>query len=188
MWKPCQRLGRAALYTCLALCAALPLAAVETSAPLTPRGQYRFVYKFFFKLYDLSLLAPSAASRAQILNAEVGFELQFKYLRTLEKPLILESAARMLERNLSPGELAQIEARVQELNAAYTTVRDGDRSSLSYHPGRGTTLAINGRDAITLPGQDFAQLYFRIWLGPQPTSKAMKEALLPPEGEHPGGS
>lgn len=188
MRNPCQQLRRFALYACLCLCATLPVAAADTATAMTPHGQYRYVYKFFFKLYDLTLLAPSSASRAQILNAEVGFELRFSYLRTLEKPLILESAARMLERNLSAGELAQIEARVQQINAAYTTVRDGDRSSLRYQPGCGTTLAINGRDMITVPGQDFAQLYFKIWLGPQPTSKAMKEALLPPADNHSDGT
>jgi len=84
----------------------------------------------------------------------------------------------MLEKNLNSQELAQIAERVGRLNAAYQTVKEGDQSSLTYLPETGTTLRINGAPVITIEGQDFARLYFTIWLGEQPISVPLREHLL----------
>jgi hypothetical protein len=85
----------------------------------------------------------------------------------------------MLAKNLSRAERARIAERVQKLNEAYTTVRDGDHSSLTYRRDVGTTLRINGEPVVTVEGADFAQLYFQIWLGEKPISRSLREALLP---------
>jgi hypothetical protein len=37
---------------------------------------------------------------------------------------------------------------------------------------------INGSPIITIEGKDFAQLYFKIWLGEKPLSNSLKDALL----------
>jgi hypothetical protein len=79
---------------------------------------------------------------------------------------------------MSPVELVSIQERVAQINAVYRTVGKGDRSALSYMPGKGTVLWINGESMITIEGEDFARLYFRIWLGEQPISKLMRDALL----------
>lgn len=174
--------------------ALLPLLALELSArtpeppfpgtvdidgaKLTKRGEYRYVYRFFFKLYDAALYAPSAASVTQVLQAETPIRLQFRYLREIEKSIILKSADTMLAKNLSDAELDGIQDRIDQLNVAYTTVRDGDRSSLTYEPDVGTTLRINDEPVVTIAGDDFARLYFKIWLGDQPISQSLRAALL----------
>ena len=79
---------------------------------------------------------------------------------------------------MSPDELDLIQKRLDRINAAYRTVNKGDRSSLSYTPGKGTTLSINQEPIVTIEGEDFARLYFRIWLGEQPISQPMRDALL----------
>ena len=153
-------------------------APTPSGSSLEARGNYRYVYKFFFKLYDIELFAAPNAKRAEILDADVSIKLEFLYHRTINKSIIIDSAGKMLARNLSPMQLALISERVSAINSAYTTVNQGDRSSLHYQPEIGTTLNINGRDIITIPGADFAQHYFKIWLGPQPISASMKAALL----------
>lgn len=150
----------------------------EGIAPMQKLAEYRYVYRFFFKLYDAALYLDETASADAVLTAETAFHLEFRYLREIDKSIILKSADRMLEKNLSAEERAQIADRVERLNEKYQTVREGDRSSLTYQPEEGTTLRINGAPQITLPGQDFAELYFRIWLGPQPISAEMKSVLL----------
>lgn len=142
------------------------------------RGEYRYVYKIFFKLYDAALFAKSEVSSNDILNAKVPFHLEFRYLRTIEKSIILESADKMLERNLTTRERQLIADRVEQLNAAYKTVKAGDSSSLSFIPEQGTELRINGKPVVTIQGDEFARLYFQIWLGEQPISEPMKMKLL----------
>jgi hypothetical protein len=52
--------------------------------------------------------------------------------------------APVLERNQIPAERARIQGRIDRINAAYKNVKSGDRYSLTYLPGRGTELALNG--------------------------------------------
>ena len=150
------------------------------SEQLQARGSFRYVYGMLFKLYDSTLYtdAPNQVTPTKLLSGQHALRLEFTYLRTIKKSVILESAEKMLQRNLSPSELAGITDRVQALNSAYTTVHKGDHSSLSYHKGHGTTLEINGREIITIAGDDFGPLYFRIWLGDRPISTDMRDTLL----------
>lgn len=151
------------------------------------RGTYRYVYAMFFKLYDLTLYTDAApqCSPAELLNGQHTVRLEFTYLRTIQKDIILESAEKMLKRNLSASEFASIQERIAQLNAAYTTVRRGDQSVLSYQSGHGTSLEINGHPIMTIPGDDFAPLYFRIWLGDQPICTEMRDQLLGDKGNTP---
>lgn len=141
-------------------------------------GEYRYVYRFFFDLYEVALFTEPGAGAEEVLEADSAFHLQFRYLRKISKDIILKSADRMLEKNLSQAQRASIAERVAQINRAYSGVAEGDRSSLTYRPGSGTTLMINGEPVATIEGKDFAQLYFDIWLGEQPTSKSMKQSLL----------
>lgn len=84
----------------------------------------------------------------------------------------------MLKRNLTAAEWQQITDLVTKINQHYRNVQKGDRSSLRYNPETGTTLSINGQAFPPIPGSDFARFYFRIWLGEQPLSKKMRDALL----------
>ena len=67
---------------------------------------------------------------------------------------------------------------LDRINALYRDVKPGDRYSLTYLPGRGTELALNGEPLGLIAGSDFASAYFSIWLGPKPLDAALKAQLL----------
>ena len=152
----------------------------DLRASLETAGSHRFVYRMFFKLYDASLRTDSEEVKDidQLLNGKNALLLEFDYLRQIKKSVILESSEEILAKNMTPEELDLIQNRVDRINAAYRTVDKGDRSALSYVPGKGTTLWINEKPIITIKGEDFVRLYFRIWLGEEPISKQMREALV----------
>ena len=154
------------------------LDAVRSS--LSQAGSYRFVYRMFFKLYDARFYtdATQGAINDKLLNGKNTLLLEFDYLRKIKKSIILKSSKKILAKNMTPTELASIQQRVDRINVAYRTVNQGDRSALLYVPGKGTTLWINEKPVITLEGEDFVRLYFRIWLGEYPISKPMRDALL----------
>jgi len=141
-------------------------------------GSYHYVYRFFFPLYDAALYAPEGATKSDVLNAKTGFQLRFRYLREIEKPIILKSANKMMAKNLSGVKRNEIAEEVDKLNRAYRTVKDGDESSLTFLPERGTTLRINGEPKVTVGDQAFAAAYFQIWLGEKPISSDLKTAVL----------
>ena len=68
--------------------------------------------------------------------------------------------------------------RLAKLNRAYVDVKPGDRYTLTYVPGKGTTLRLNGNPLVTVEGADFATAYFRIWLGEDPISPQLRDLLL----------
>lgn len=145
---------------------------------LQERGIYRYHHHGIFKVYDAILLAPAEATPAAILNADCPYELQLCYLRPIKKTTIIKSANRMLEKNLSPDELAQIKQRASLLHDDYEDVQPGDKATFRFDPLTGTTLLLNDKIRIHIPGKDFAKYYLQIWLGTKPVSTDMREALL----------
>ena len=61
----------------------------------------------------------------------------------------------------------QVEWRARNLNS-------GDEMVFTYVPGTGTTLAINGKDKVTIAGQPFEQALLSVWLGPKPPTADLK--------------
>lgn len=57
-------------------------------------------------------------------------------------------------------------------------MKPGDCYGLTYTPGVGTELALNGVVKGTVEGADFAAAYFAIWLGPNPVNEALKLRLV----------
>lgn len=147
---------------------------------LSQMGEYRFIFRMFFKLYDAALYssAPDIQDADTLLNGQHTVHLEFDYLRKIDRSIILKSSGKIIPKNMSDAEYALINDRVDQINDAYRTVKKGDRSALTFIPGRGTTLWINEEAVLTVPGDDFARLYFRIWLGDAPISKTMRDTLL----------
>ena len=63
-------------------------------------------------------------------------------------------------------------------NSLYEDVQPGDRYSLTYVPGIGTELALNGKPKGIIEGVEFAAAVFSIWLGPKPINKTFKKQIL----------
>jgi chalcone isomerase-like protein len=57
-------------------------------------------------------------------------------------------------------------------------VSPGDRYALTYVPDVGTELRLNEESLATIPGEDFAEAYFGIWLGDQPLDEGLRDKLL----------
>lgn len=62
--------------------------------------------------------------------------------------------------------------------ARYEDVKPGDRYALTYIPGRGTELSLNGLRKGVISGADFGRAYYRIWLGEHPIDASLRDQLL----------
>jgi hypothetical protein len=74
--------------------------------------------------------------------------------------------------------IEHMRARIERFNALYRDIRPGDRYAITYVPGRGTELALNGEALGTVEGPDLAAGLFGIWLGEKPLSDSLKAQLL----------
>jgi hypothetical protein len=145
--------------------------------PVPLRNAALLRYLKFIKAYVAALYLPEGVTADDVLS-DVPKRLEISYLVSIKGPDFDKGAAPVLERNQTPAERARIQGRIDRINAAYRDVKPGDRYSLTYLPGRGTELALNGTPLIVIEGADFAAAYFGIWLGREPIDEKLKRDLL----------
>jgi hypothetical protein len=58
--------------------------------------------------------------------------------------------------------LEKLRPRIEKHNALYADVQPGDRYALTYVPGSGTELTLNGTPRGIIRGADFASAIFAI--------------------------
>ncbi len=129
------------------------------------------------RVYVAALYLPEGTKPEQVLE-DIPKRLEISYLMSFKSTDFGKGAEPVLVRNNSPEALAALRKRIDRLNAAYKEVKPGDRYSLTYLPGRGTELALNGTPIITIEGADFAAAYFGVWLGREPLDDNLKADLL----------
>jgi len=147
------------------------------SKPVPLRNAALLRYLKLIKAYVATLYLPEAVKTEDVLS-DVPKRLEISYLVSIKGSDFDKGAAPVLKRNQSPAELAKLQGRIDRINAAYKDVKSGDRYSLTYLPGRGTELALNGTSLIVIEGADFAASYLGIWLGREPIYEKLKRDLL----------
>lgn len=134
-------------------------------------------YLKVIKAYVAALYLPEGVPPERVLS-DVPKRLEISYLVAIKGGDFGKGAEPTLQRNQTPAELARLRSRIDRINAAYRNVRPGDRYALTYLPGKGTELALNGTPLVTIEGADFAAAYFGIWLGREPIDEKLKRDLL----------
>ncbi len=145
------------------------------SVPLRNAALLRYLK--FIKAYVAALYLPEGVKAEEVLS-DVPKRLEINYLVSIKGPDFGKGAAPTLERNQTPAELAKLQSRIDRINATYKDVKPGDRYALTYLPGRGTELALNGTPLTVIEGADFATAYFGIWLGRDSIDDKLKRDLL----------
>jgi hypothetical protein len=179
----------AALWLCLALVTVAPAGAGtiedvefaesvevgETSLRLSGLALLR--YRVLFKGYVAGLYLPADTQPRRALG-DVAKRLELEYFWSIDGQAIAEAGDEMLRRNVDARTFDALKDRLRQINALYQDVEPGDRYALSYVPGVGTELSKNGRALGVIPGADFAQAYFAIWLGDDPIDEAFRDQLF----------
>lgn len=141
------------------------------------RGTGRLVWMRLVTVYDAALYLPADVPGKDVLT-DVPKRLELSYHISITGKKFGESAEPYLEKNVTPGVLARLRPRIEQLNRLYRDVKEGDRYALTYVPGKGTTLSLNNEPLGTIEGADFAAAYYTIWLGAKPISDRMRDELL----------
>ncbi len=140
-------------------------------------GMGLFRYRIIFRGYVAALYLPAGVSGARSLE-DVSRRLEIRYFWSIAAGDLTKAADHFLEAQLGRESLLPLRDRIARLHRAYRDVEPKDRYSLTYIPGVGTELALNGEALVTIPGADFARAYFGIWLGARPLDEALRDGLL----------
>ena len=68
--------------------------------------------------------------------------------------------------------------KVDELRQVYQNLDEGDELVITYAPGSGTTVRLNGETVFTDPGAELMAGVVDVFLGPDPVSENVRESLL----------
>jgi Chalcone isomerase-like len=139
--------------------------------------------KLFFKVYAMALYLPSkVATAAAAIDAPGPKRISIGMLRDVGAKTFSDALREGIADNHSEAEAGALEPRVKQLEALMDKVgeaKEGMRIALSWLPGKGTELAVNGAPAgDPIPGEDFYRALLRIWLGPHAVQDDLKQALL----------
>jgi hypothetical protein len=142
---------------------------------LARRGVGR-LRRWMIKGCDIALYTPPATPRNELLTGGPK-ALEFYYYVGIKGEQFARASEETLKGELSGETYARFKAQIDEMGSYFTAVEPGDRYLLYFVPGHGTALDLNGKRRGVIPGDAFADIYFRIWLGEKPLDKALYKGM-----------
>lgn len=136
--------------------------------------------KFFVDVYVGALyLNKTTHDAIQALENTGAKSMQMVMLyKEVDAGKITQGWVEGIQDNLGKAEQSNIADRLKKFNALFPDLRAGDRVSMDFTPGQGTTLKINQKPLGTIKGADFFTALLSVWLGPEPVHKNLKSGLL----------
>jgi len=141
---------------------------------LTGAGLLRY---WGLKAYTGALYLEEGVSVDEVL-ADKAKRIELEYFRAIKGKDFGPATDKSIAKNVDATTFDRLRPRIDYHNSLYEDVRPGDRYSLTYIPGRGTELALNGEPKGIIEGADFAAAVFSIWLGSKPINTSFKKQIL----------
>lgn len=136
-------------------------------------------WKLVFKAYVAALYRERNATRFD-LAADTPKRLVINYFYGFTPEQFSQATIDGVALNRSKEQQAALRPRIDRFNALYRAVQPNDQYALTYVPGQGTELALNGKSLGSVEGADFAAAMFDIWLGKNPISTTFRDQILAP--------
>jgi len=187
---PARRLARSLAWLFAAGCLVVPIAsAVEIAGVQFPErhewngeslrlhGVGLLRYRRLFKGYAAALYLGDQVRPERALD-DVPRRLEIEYFWSIPAEAFVKVTRAGISRNVDAETLARLSQSIERLNELYEDVRPGDRYSLTYVPGVGTELALNGHAKGLVEGAEFSAALFAIWLGEEALDERLRDRLL----------
>jgi hypothetical protein len=150
----------------------------ETGNTILPiRGLGLLRYMVFIKVYVAALYLPEDVPSKSALS-EHPKRLEIHYFHAITAEDFARSTDEFIARNVPSDMIGKLRTRIDRLNRLYEDVNPQDRYALTYIPGKGTELALNGEEKGVIRGKEFAAAVFSMWLGKDPVDVSLKRQLL----------
>lgn len=112
----------------------------------------------------------------QILAADAVRKLRIQMTHNAPRERLIAEFREGIEHNAK--DLPSLKERLEKFLRAIPKLSDGQTLSISYVPGKGTSLVGSGGSEVNVPGKDFADAVFGAWLGKNPVDGDLKKQLL----------
>jgi chalcone isomerase-like protein len=135
--------------------------------------------KFFIKVYVGGLYLPQKEHAAEkVLGTDAPRRMVMHFLYGVSKSQMCDAWDEGLEDN-TPKASAEVKKAFATLCSWMEPIDKGHELVLTYLPGEGTRVEVNGKAKGTLPGKPVADAILATWIGPNPApGKEFKIAVL----------
>jgi hypothetical protein len=129
------------------------------------------------KVYVAGLYLPVVSASANgVLASNGARRLQMQMTHDAPQGRFIDEIRVGVERNTK--EMAPLKERLDRFLSGVPDLKEGQALSITYVPGKGTSIAGAGGREVTAPGKDFADAVFAAWLGKNPLDGDLKKCLL----------
>jgi len=135
--------------------------------------------KFFIKVYVGALYLPQKEkAAAKIMSQDVPRRMVMHFLYGVSKEQMCDAWKEGLEQN-TPKASADAKKSFTQLCAWMEPIPKGNELVLTYVPGKGTEVQVNGKSKGTVEGKATSDAVLGTWIGPDPGPGAdFKKAVL----------
>ncbi len=132
---------------------------------------------FFIDIYVGGMYLPSfTASDTEAIQADVPKRMVMHFIfGEVTREQMIDTFREGLDNNPDAKSMGE---RAERLYAVMQTCHAGDQVLLDYVPGQGLSIYLKGERTDTIPGADFMQAVWTLFIGPVPPSKKLKKGLL----------
>lgn len=127
-------------------------------------------------------LTQKAGTAEEAMGAPGPKRVQLRLLIDAPPQAFNKALISGIRKNATEVQLAALQERIDQFESmidAAGTLRKGDVIDLDYLPGKGMTLALNGKaQQSVVPGADFYNAVLGIFIGARPTDPRLKDGLL----------
>lgn len=134
-------------------------------------------YLYFIEAYTGALYLPETADGSQALD-DIPRHLVLEYRAAISADDFAKATEKKIKDSVSDAVFQSLVPKIAALNRLYKDVVSKDRYALTYTPGAGTMLSLNGTSLGTIEGAAFSRVVFSIWIGDNPIDKGFRDKLL----------
>ena len=122
-------------------------------------------------------VATRARTADALLDLTHPIVLDIRFIRDIDQATMNEALEQGFTRNAG-GNQAALQQRINQLKRWVPNLTEGMVMVFTWLPGEGLQMKVDGRVLGTITGEDFASVFFRIWLGPNPPNRGLRTGLL----------
>jgi hypothetical protein len=115
---------------------------------------------------------------ATVIATDASRQMVMHFLYSVSKSQMADAWEEGLEDN-TPNASAEVKTAFKTLQSWMEDVPKGNKIVLTYVPGVGTTVEVNGKSKGTLGGKAVSDAILNTWIGPDPApGEDFKKAVL----------
>jgi hypothetical protein len=124
--------------------------------------------RFMVDVYVAGLyLETKSAAADAILAADAPRRMVLHFVHEVDRAALCDGWKEGLAAN-TPGAPAEVAGQFETLCSWMADVAEGDEVAMTYVPGAGTEVVVQGASRGTIPGKAFADAVLACWIGPKP--------------------